>query len=208
MIPSVTSVVQMRLLLTALIRVLAILLWALSLLPLVWWLADGLAEADIFYWRFYKGFIVSFCIIALAGAVLFMRAPWLSERLIPMKYLSCCPRCQHPIASAPESRCTECGLVLPQDFLDQLSMDHIDYRAGVAGPKRISGEMRGALYTAIVVSSFVTVLGLLILLTASSRNANAARRMFIESSDGFGIMVLGMIMLLCAVLAVLLTRRK
>lgn len=208
MIPSIESIVQMRLFLTALIRVLAILLWVFSLLPLVWWLADGLAVADVFYWRDYKSFIVSFCIFALAGTVLFMHARWLSDRLIPMEYRSCCPRCRYPFVSAQESRCPECGLGLPQDFLDRLSMDHADYRSGIAGPKGVSGELRGALYASTVVSSLVTVLGLLILLTASSRNANAARRMFIESSDGFVIMVLGVIMLLCAVLAILFIRRK
>lgn len=188
MIPSLASIVQMRILVAALLKVVAVFLCFSAFGPLTYWLFEGISNANLFD-GLYRSMIVSFITAIVPGIALFVFASPLSRAFVPMRYLSMCPRCRYPLVDAQEHRCSECGLPFPKEFVDQLPMLDDESRFAGSIPGQRAKLLFGIGIACGVASSLLILIGLASVIVTPSGAGNT-------QGDGFLAVFIGVIGLL------------
>ncbi len=92
--------------------------------PLVSWLSEGIRDGDFFNLFYYAGSITRITILVLMSGACVLFARPLSKWIVPIAEPRC-PRCDHTLRHLVSPRCSECGLRLP-DELVQDEPPHIE----------------------------------------------------------------------------------
>lgn len=192
MIPSLTSIVQTRLLIAALLKVVAVFLWLSALSsPAYWittWISSGFRARGL-----PVSTLASFAVTIAAGVALFLLAAPLSRAFVPLRFLAMCPRCRYPLVGSQECRCPECGLPLPEEFVDQFSALDISRDFEPSPAMNRANLLLATGIGGIVVSSLLVVIGLVSELASSGSSG-------FTSGAGFIFAFVGVATLLCFML--------
>jgi hypothetical protein len=118
MIPNASEITRRRLTAATAIRLLAVLIAAFSLIPIVA-LAVTIAEGYTDWTDFdeWGPFIVAAAIIWIAAGVVWALAPWAARLMIRVPRVSVCPNCRYKLEHLATPQCTECGYTLTPEFL-------------------------------------------------------------------------------------------
>ncbi|MCH8315251.1 MAG: hypothetical protein IIA64_04695 [Planctomycetes bacterium] len=84
--------------------------------PLVSWLGEGIRDGDFFNLFYYAGSITRITILVLISGACVLFARPLSKWIVPIAEPRC-PRCDHTLRHLVSPRCSECGLKLPDELV-------------------------------------------------------------------------------------------
>ncbi|MEE9128959.1 MAG: hypothetical protein V3T84_03005 [Phycisphaerales bacterium] len=89
-------------------------LWIL--VPLVSWLGEGFSDGDVLDLFYYAGRIATIVILSSISSACVLFARPLSKWIVPIAEPRC-PRCDHMLRHLATPRCSECGLRLPDELV-------------------------------------------------------------------------------------------
>lgn len=118
MIPDARAVLIARYMLQAFMRVMGLILALLSVVPILSWFAEGLSDGDLLELGYYYPRIVAAGVLLGGGLLLLFANGLLARWLTPVPKQTRCPRCNYLLRGLVAPTCPECGLALPEAFVD------------------------------------------------------------------------------------------
>lgn len=118
MIPDPAEITRRRVTATLVIRTIAIVIAAVSLIPVAVWLAEGISYGNFFALHYFVANIAGFAITLGAAFTLWFVAPPLARLAVPVPRVLKCPACQYRLQGVNAPQCPECGLTLTPEFLN------------------------------------------------------------------------------------------
>ena len=118
MVPNASEITRRRLTAATVIRLLAVLIAAFSLVPNIAFavqVAEGWMDWDDF--DDWMPFVVAAGMLYASSATVWALAPWVSRLMIRVPRVSVCPNCRYKLEHLATPQCTECGYTLTPDFL-------------------------------------------------------------------------------------------
>ncbi len=122
MIPSIGDIMRRRSIAVSVMRGGSVLFALCVPVPLLSWLFEGLKDGDLFELSYYSGRIATSLVLMSMSGVCMLLAPPLSKWIIPMLEPRC-PRCDHLLSHLVTPRCSECGLQLPDELVQDDTSD-------------------------------------------------------------------------------------
>jgi len=108
-----SELVRLRVLFTAIARLLGIFLTLSSVLPVGWWLVEGIMDGDLWWLEYYWPRLALAFYMLLAGVGMALFGGVLATMLVRSRHGSVsCPMCKFELTSLDRGRCTECGYEL------------------------------------------------------------------------------------------------
>lgn len=99
------------------------LLFALWLpVPLISWIVEGITDGDLLELGYYSGRIASILVLLVLTTICVLFARPLSKWIVPILEPRC-PRCDHLLKHLVTPRCSECGLKLPDELVQDDTTD-------------------------------------------------------------------------------------
>ncbi len=89
---------------------------------LISWLIEGISDRDLFEMSYYSGRIALILVLPLFSIAFVVFARPLSKWIVPM-HEPRCPRCDHLLSHLVTPRCSECGLKLPDELVQDDTTD-------------------------------------------------------------------------------------
>ena len=121
MIPNAADIARRQWTCQSVIRAFAFILFVSSLIPLISWLAEGIADGDYYDMFYYADRIaLSIALIILSGILLLFQRH-IARLLVPIVRYTRCPACRYRIEGLIDPLCPECGLPLTEEFLNPTS---------------------------------------------------------------------------------------
>lgn len=104
------DLLRLRLIFVALMRLAGLVVAVSSVLPIASWLAEGIADDDLWWLGYYWPRIALAVFLAIAGVVLLLLGGVLGRLLVRTRAGKvACPMCRFDLTVLDRGRCTECG---------------------------------------------------------------------------------------------------
>ena len=124
MIPSIGDIMRRRATAVSVMRGGSVFSALCVAVPLLSWVFEGLSDGDFFELGYYSGRIAVIIVLLMLSLACVVLARPVSKWIVPM-HEPRCPRCDHLLSHLVTPRCSECGLRLP-DELVQEDTHHIE----------------------------------------------------------------------------------
>ena len=116
MIPSPGDIMKRRSTVVSILRGTSLFFVLWLTVPLVSWLGEGLSDGNVLDLIYYAGRITTIVILSLISGACVLFARPLSKWIVPLAEPRC-PRCDHTLRHLVSPRCSECGLKLPDELV-------------------------------------------------------------------------------------------
>lgn len=104
------DLVKLRVVFVALVRLAGLMLAFMSLFPFAWWLAEGLADGDLWWLGYYWPRITAGSVMLFGGMATVFFGGLIGRFLLRTRGGPvACPMCRFELTSLDQGRCTECG---------------------------------------------------------------------------------------------------
>lgn len=130
MIPNASEIERRRLTVRSVLRLAGLFFIFLTLIPISSWLAEGIADGDLFELSYYADRIAIAVLFVILAATLLLGERLLVRFLVPIQRNARCPACRYRIEGVETPICTECGLQLTDEFLGRPRTSPVNHSYG------------------------------------------------------------------------------